>query len=124
MTRKWIGFGLVAGAVIAASLATMAAGGFSARPSRDADAMFFQPCRAGEKGGGYRVRATGVGCGEVRRLLPKMFARAQRLERRESESVYRTRRGFTCLVQAGPERRRYTVILCVRHAETIFYRAA
>src|SRR5919204_1869160 len=125
MMGKRLGFGLVAVAAIAAvSLVTVAAGSFPTRLSATPNETAFQHCRPGENGGGYRVRANGVSCGDVRRLLPKMFAGAKEIERRESERVYRTRRGFTCLVQAGPPRPPYTVILCARSAQTISYRAA
>jgi hypothetical protein len=125
MTRKRLGLGAVAVSALAVVVVTLTAGGSPARPSATANQTAFQPCRPGKLGGGYRVRINGISCREVRRLLPKMFAGAKRIERRESESVYRTRRGFTCLVQAGPAAAPpYTVILCVRQDQTIFYRAA
>jgi hypothetical protein len=95
----------------------------SARASAKASETPFRRCVPGEKGGGYRVRANRISCREVRRSLPRMFAGAKEIERRESERVYRTRRGFTCLVQAGPNAAPpYTVFLCVRRDQTIFYR--
>jgi hypothetical protein len=88
----------------------------------------FRVCQPGPGGGGYRVRAIGVSCEEVRRILPRLLSSATGrhpatlVTKRERERVYRNDFGWTCLSQGQPRRFGFTLILCVRGSQAILYR--
>jgi hypothetical protein len=82
----------------------------------------FRVCQPGRGGGGYRVRAIGVSCNEVRRILPRLLSSATLITKRDREGVYRNDDGWTCLSQGQPRRFGFTLILCVRGSRAILYR--
>jgi hypothetical protein len=82
----------------------------------------FRVCQPGRGGGGYRIRAIGITCDEVRRILPRLLSSATLITRRERERVYRNDDGWTCLSQGQRRRFGFTLILCVRGSQAILYR--
>lgn len=96
--------------------------GLGDRSSSAQQAGTFRVCQPGPGGGGYRVRAIGIDCDEVRSILPRLFSSAELVTRREGERVYRNDEGWTCLSQGQP--RRFTLVLCVRGSQAILYRFA
>ena len=85
-----------------------------AQPS-SAGTATFQWCRHGPRGGGYHIRALGIPCRRVARILPHLYisSTAERIAHRRErdpdagnrrlwEDVYRTEAGWTCLVQSLP----------------------
>ena len=82
----------------------------------------FRVCQPGPGGGGYRVRAIGVSCDEVRRILPRLLSSATLITKRDRERVYRNDDGWTCLSQGQPRRFGFTLILCMRGSQAILYR--
>jgi hypothetical protein len=82
----------------------------------------FRVCQPGPRGGGYRVRALGISCGEVRRILPRLLSSATLITKRGRERVYRNDDGWICLSQGQPRRFGFTLILCVRGSAAILYR--
>jgi hypothetical protein len=113
-----------------------------ALPGCDADdastaspkAASFHWCRAGPQGGGYHIRAVGISCRRVARILPRLSKGASRVARRAvrdpdsgnrrvGESVFRNEAGWTCLGQLLPGRY-VKQFLCVRGEQVILYRFA
>lgn len=82
----------------------------------------FRVCQPGPGGGGYRVRAIGISCQPVRRILPHLLSSARLVTRRERERVYRNKDGWTCVSQGQARRFGFTLILCVRRSQAILYR--
>jgi hypothetical protein len=111
--------------VLAATIAILV---IAAAPERDraqAVTPAFQPCEAGPRGGGYRIRVVRISCAEAQRAIPDMFddKTVLLLDDRRSEDVYANDGGWSCLVQALPGGTT-TQILCVRDDQVILYRFA
>jgi hypothetical protein len=96
----------------------------------------FQPCKSGPQGGGYHIRAIGITCEDIARILPRLLEHNPRepvIRRRVrdpdagnelvGEAVQRSPAGWTCLVQGLPKHL-VNQILCVRGRQVILYRFA
>jgi hypothetical protein len=96
----------------------------------------FRPCKAGPQGGGYHIRAFGISCAAVARVLPGLreYSPREPVTRRRvrdpdagnelvGEAVHRSPTGWTCLVQGLPKHL-VNLILCTRGRQVILYRFA
>lgn len=118
-------------AVLAVAVVTAASGGGRepsagdgrsevVRTSSMQDEPAFQPCEAGPRGGGFRIRVVRISCAETRQMIPDMFDEklTRLVDSRESEKVYANEAGWSCLVQALPGEAT-SQVLCVRGRQII-----